>query len=272
MKYAKIVEPLVDKLREEMQVSDYRFTRVELGKQTLANMMQDAQSLVTVLAQSYNELLAKKEKLKEENEQLVSVIQRITQSSDTVGSLSSFAPKESVRQLEKIARKAKAVDSWMAQLIAQGMPIVERVLKSLINIKAARFKMNQALEAFQQSLHTLEKDLKFWHEMDQVKLEILCSHSVISKREQYIEFEELMTNKSLVIQDLIKDIQATLEMSADIERDMFSNFEQISCQVLSHEGELQAASDIVSQITANPHQQLNSDQFSMDTISKFVHH
>jgi hypothetical protein len=123
-----------------------------------------------------------------------------------------------------------------------------------------------------QSLHSLEKDLKIWHEMDQVKLETLCSHSVISKREQYIEFEELMTNNSLLIQDLTKDVQATLEMSVEIEHDMFSNFEKTSCKVLSHECGLLTTSDIVSQIVANLHQELDSDQFSMDTISKFVNH
>lgn len=43
MKVAEIVEPVVEKPHEEMQASDYKITRVELGKQTHAVVMHDAQ-------------------------------------------------------------------------------------------------------------------------------------------------------------------------------------------------------------------------------------
>lgn len=53
--------------------------------------------------------------------------------------------------------------------------------------------------------------------MDQIKLETLCNNMVILNRERYIEFEEIIANKSLVIKDLIKDVQATLDMSDEVE-------------------------------------------------------
>lgn len=54
---------------------------MELGKRTHYGLMHDAQDLVASLVQSYDELLAKKNNLKEKNSQLIMVIQKITNSS-----------------------------------------------------------------------------------------------------------------------------------------------------------------------------------------------
>lgn len=52
---------------KKCKASDYRIKKVELGKKTHAVGMHDTQHSVTSLAQRYDELLAKKDKLKEEN-------------------------------------------------------------------------------------------------------------------------------------------------------------------------------------------------------------
>lgn len=44
-----MVEPLVEKPIEEMQLSNYRLTRVELGKHTRSGLMYDAQDSVASL-------------------------------------------------------------------------------------------------------------------------------------------------------------------------------------------------------------------------------
>lgn len=104
------------------------------------------------MVQSYDELLAKKDKLKEKNSQLIIVIQKITNSSEQVDPLTSSTSEESIKQLEKVARKAKAVDSWVDQLIDQNTQVVKKALHILGNVRAAKVKLNQTLVTFNQSL------------------------------------------------------------------------------------------------------------------------
>lgn len=96
-------------------------------------------------------------------------------------------------------------------------------------------KLNQTSKAFKQILESMENDLKIWHEMDQVKLEILCETTMIPTRERYIEFDELMINKSLVVKELIKDVEAALEMSTKVEQNIISSLEKMSCKVVSQD-------------------------------------
>lgn len=49
MKYVELANPLAEKSLEEMQLLDYRLTRVELGKQTHAEIMHDAHDSVASL-------------------------------------------------------------------------------------------------------------------------------------------------------------------------------------------------------------------------------
>lgn len=49
MKYAEVAEPLTNKPQGEMQLFDYRFTRVELGKHMHVGVMHDAQDYVASL-------------------------------------------------------------------------------------------------------------------------------------------------------------------------------------------------------------------------------
>lgn len=84
MKYVEVEEPLVEKPPKEMQLSNYRLTGIECGKQTHSSLKHDAQDSVTSLVQSYDEILAKKDVLKEKNTQLITMIQKITNSSNQV--------------------------------------------------------------------------------------------------------------------------------------------------------------------------------------------
>lgn len=74
--------------------------------------MHDAQHSVSSLVQRYEELVAKKDKLEEENLQLVTVIQRITKSFEGENNPStSFSAKESVQEVERAAQKVQALSS-----------------------------------------------------------------------------------------------------------------------------------------------------------------
>ena len=42
IKYAEVVEPLVQKPAEEMQANDYKFSKIELGKQSWLGCQLDA--------------------------------------------------------------------------------------------------------------------------------------------------------------------------------------------------------------------------------------
>lgn len=97
-------------------------------------------------------MLAKKTELKEKNSQLITVTQKITNSSEQVDPLTSSTSEESIKQLEKDLQKAKAVDSWVDQLIDQSTQVVKKALHMLSNARAAKLKLNQTLEAFNQSI------------------------------------------------------------------------------------------------------------------------
>lgn len=73
-KYVEIAEPLIEKPRDEMQLVDFKITRLDLGKQTHARLINDAQESVEFLAQECDELKRKKNQLKEHNELLMAVI------------------------------------------------------------------------------------------------------------------------------------------------------------------------------------------------------
>lgn len=87
--------------------------------------------------------------------------------------------------------------------------------------------------------------------MDQGKLEILCNNMVILNRERYIEFEKLMTNKALVIKELIKDVQATLEISDEAKQDIISSFDKVPCKIISHDGELLVENIILNDLVSS---------------------
>lgn len=88
------------------------------------------------MVQRYDELLAKKEKLKEENLHLISVIQKITKSSEErINPSTSFVLEESVRQIEQAAQKAQAIDSWVDQIFDQCAQVVRETFQVMIKLK-----------------------------------------------------------------------------------------------------------------------------------------
>ena len=65
-KFVEIVEPLVNKPVEELTRFDYKFTKVEIGKQLCLSCLQDAQDALTNVSKSNHELWEKKNQLKQE--------------------------------------------------------------------------------------------------------------------------------------------------------------------------------------------------------------
>lgn len=63
-KFVEIAEPLVDKPVEELIHSNYKITKVEVGKQSRLGCLQDAQDALTNVSKSNHELWEKKNRLK----------------------------------------------------------------------------------------------------------------------------------------------------------------------------------------------------------------
>ena len=75
-KFVEVDEPLVDKPVEELTRSDYKFTKVEIGKQSHLGCLQDAQDALLNVSKSNHELLEKKNQLKQEVVHLNKVIRQ----------------------------------------------------------------------------------------------------------------------------------------------------------------------------------------------------
>lgn len=63
-KFVEVAEPLVDKLVEELTRSDYKFTKVEIGKQSHLSCLQDVQDALANVSKNNHELWEKKNQLK----------------------------------------------------------------------------------------------------------------------------------------------------------------------------------------------------------------
>lgn len=59
VKYAEVVEPLVDQLAKEMQSTDYKFTKIELDKQACLSCQKDAQDAINMLIRKNDKLWEK---------------------------------------------------------------------------------------------------------------------------------------------------------------------------------------------------------------------
>lgn len=99
---------MVDKPIEEMQSTDYKFTKVELGKQTFIGCQQDAQDAVAFLTQRNNKLWEKMDGLKEENACLLEAVEKMNNACQRVNPISTYFPKDTKRMKSKV----KAIDDW----------------------------------------------------------------------------------------------------------------------------------------------------------------
>lgn len=132
-----------------MQAVDYKITWVELGKQTHEVVKHDAQHSVASLVQRYDELLAKKNNLEEENVQLVAAIQKITKScNDGNNPSTSSNTKESVQGVERVAQKVQALDSWLDQLHDLCTQVLKDVFRMMVKLETIEEKLNWASEVF----------------------------------------------------------------------------------------------------------------------------
>lgn len=59
-------------------------------------------------------------------------------------------------------------------------------------------------------------------------------------------------------------------MSDEVEQRILSNFYKMSCKILSHDGELLASDLVLTELVSSFRQGIESDQFTMDLIHKFV--
>ena len=62
--FLEVVEPLVDKLAEELSCSNYKFIKIELDKQSRLDCMQDAHDALANVSKRNHELWEKKNQLK----------------------------------------------------------------------------------------------------------------------------------------------------------------------------------------------------------------
>lgn len=64
-KFVEITTPMAGKTKDDIMVTDYQITRVDLGKVTMEGAQQDAQDAMNVLCQKLKETKANRDELKE---------------------------------------------------------------------------------------------------------------------------------------------------------------------------------------------------------------
>lgn len=123
-KFVEVVEPLVGKSVEELTCSDYKFTKVEIGKQSRLSCLQDAQDALANVSKSNHELWEKKNQLKHEVSRLNEVIQK--QYSQSVVVMS-----QTFRERKRI----EAAKSWIQEIISEGVRAVTETFVVLRPVK-----------------------------------------------------------------------------------------------------------------------------------------
>lgn len=207
MKVAEIVEPIADKPLDEMSTTDYKVTRIELGKQTHEVIKHDAQFFVASLVQRCDELLARRDKLEEENRQLMAAIHKITKPAvEGSNSIGSSGSQESIRGVERAAQKVQALDSWVDQLHDLCAQVMKDIFQIMCKLETTEEKLDQTSNTFKKNLESIEGSLTIWRTMPQQQLSVLQENVIISSRIMYLEFEELLENKALVFKSLIEEI------------------------------------------------------------------
>ena len=121
--YVEIAEPLVDKLVEELNRFDYKFTKIEHGKQLRLDCLQDAEDALTNVSKINHELWKRKNRLKQEFACLDEVIQ---QRSSQHAVVTSQTPREK--------RIVQATDSWFGEVISEAVQAVIDTIKVLERI------------------------------------------------------------------------------------------------------------------------------------------
>lgn len=96
--------------------------------------------------------------------------------------------------------------------------------------------------------------------MPQEKLDVLQENDIIPTRTMYIEFGELLENKSFVLKELIKEIDDTLRLRMEMVQDVVSRFEKISCKIVSQDEEL-LSEEVLSDLRRKIHQEQEVEEF-----------
>ena len=109
-KYIEVAEPLVDKPVEELTSSDYKFTKVEVGKKSRLSSLQDAHDALANVSKSNHELWEKKNQLKQEVTHLNKVIQQQSPQNVVVTS-----------QTSKERKLIEATKTWIGEIISKGV-------------------------------------------------------------------------------------------------------------------------------------------------------
>lgn len=238
MKVAEIVEPIADKPLDEMSAVDYKVTKIELGKQTHEVIKYDAQFSFASLVQRCDDLLAKKDKLEEENRQLMAAVHKITKSAaEGSNSIGSYGSQESICGVERAAQKVQALDSWVDQLHDQCVQVMKDIFQIMSKLEIVEEKLDQTSNTFKKNLESVEESLTIWCTMPQQQLSVLQEHAIISSRVMYLEFEELLENKTLVLKSVIEEIGDAKRFRGEVYRDIVSHCERASCNIVSQDGE-----------------------------------
>lgn len=271
MKVAEIVEPLADKPHEEMSATDYKVTRVELGKKMHEVVKHDAQYSVASLVQRYDELLAKKDKLEEDNRQLVAAVRKITKPTSEVSNPSSSTEeRESIQGVVSAAQKVQALESWVDQLHNLCAQVLKEVFQMMVKFKTIEEQLNQVSDTFIRNLEKVEDNLTIWLKIPQQKLSVLLERQVIPSRVVYLEYQELLEKKALVLKSLIEYIDDAMRLRMEVFQDMISHCQKASCTIMGHDGELLVEEKVLSDLLLKIRQEWKSEPFSTASIEALV--
>lgn len=260
-KYVEIVEPLVDSITTNGQPSDYKITRVEIGKQTCLSCQQDAQDAVAQLTRRNDKLWEKKNKMKEENARLLEVINMMNNSQNVAPISVSHSGC-----YDKYHQKAKAMDEWGSRLESQGLQVIQNAIKVFEGGREVSSKLNELITSFDQQLRFLDADLDVWRSMTEISLDDLCAFGIISSAGMYCDFLHLMVNKEQVLQGLKIESHEAVERLTSYENMINGVFHQLRCQLIMEGGELIEDKAVLAMFTKVIRLQLEADNFDFDMI------
>lgn len=140
----------------------------------------------------------------------------------------------------------------------------------MVKLEMIKVKLKQTSEAFKQDLEKVESNLKVWRRLPEEKLDVLQENSIIPIRVMYIEFAKFLENKSLVLKELIQEIDDALKLHIEMVQDIVSRFEKISCKIIIQDEELLSEEEVLSDLSRKIHQEMEAEQFSVASIQALV--
>lgn len=111
--------------------------------------------------------------------------------------------------------------------------VLKDIFQMMSKLETIEEKLNHTSETFKQNLERVEGSLTICRTMPPQQLSVLQEHAIIPSRVMYLEFEELLENKALVLKSLIKEIDDAMRLRVEVFQGVVSHCEKASCNIMS---------------------------------------